>query len=886
MTSWLRRLRNRLRYRAFERDLQDELAFHRDMKRRELDGASEDAVSRAMGNERVMRERAREVWVPPTLEALVQDLRDAWRSVSRRRGLTAATVAALVSGVGAATLTYAFIHALLLRPLPVERPDELVTLSQPSFSYPIVQEVAARSQLLTGTFGWTLDPFDIAWGRETSRSLVWLASGTAFATLGVDAALGRLFDTRDDHPGAPPVAVLSDDAWRRRFGADREAIGRLVHVRGQPVTIIGVTPPGFFGVAPGRSPDLMVPVTLAPRLWPEDGDILGQPARAWLHVMARRRASLVAASAEFRVIWPQALAAAVDPAASAERRAEFLGRESNLEDGRLGFSSVRNQFRYPLELLAVLSGLLWLVGCAAVATLMVAGAWGRSRELAVRMALGCGRARLARQLWFEGLLVSAAAVAVATLAAPWLAVALVSLLTTVAEPVTIDFVMDWRLGIFLLALVAGTAALVSLVPMLVAARVEPGPALKSGSRVVTEPGRRGAPVLVAAQTMFCVVLLVGAGLLLRSLGHLLAVDPGVEAERLLVAELDPSAVGRDETDPTPRIDTLVREAEDRLVRLPGVLSVAYAMYPPLSDEDGSWTQSIGVDGEAPVQGEAATYFNAISPGYFDTVGTRLLAGREFRDTDSGGGPRVVIINATLAARAFSGGNPLGRRITIGRHADRQNLTIVGVVADATYQRLQEARRPVAYLPHRQTAEARAGQTIFFVVRTSAPPLRHRAEVQSTLDAVEPRATARVEPLTERVRVSLVTERVLAVLSAGLAASAVVLVGAAIFGVLSHLVIRRTPEIGIRLALGGSRVEVIRPVIGQALGMVAAGVVGGTIAAGATAGLLRGLIHGVEPTDPWTYAAAAGLMLATAIAASVIPARRAAAVNPVLALRVE
>jgi predicted permease len=890
------RLRARIRHRRFASDLAEEMAVHRAMKAEELGGAAGAfgnarerglEVDRAMGNDLLMRERAREVWIPPRVDALGQDVRDAFRLLVRRPAFSVAAIAALVLGVGAATLAYALANALLFKPLPVERPEQLVYLGPPSYSLPILSAVRARSPFLADAFGWTLEQYDTLWGDESDRSLVLLASGHMHKVLGVRPALGRLLDDSDDRPGAPAVAVLSYAAWQQRYGGQPTVLGTTVRIHGLAATIVGVTPRTFFGVAPGRLPEITVPVTLAPQLAP-DADILNQVGRAWLHIMGRLAGGMTldTANAQFQVVWKQVLDANVDPRETPERRARYLSRPASLFDGRLGFSSVRNQYREPLLILAGLTLLLWLVGCVTVANMFIAGAWGRSRELAVRVALGCGRFRLARQIFIEGLLVATIAAGVAVLLSRWSAEGLIALLATSREPVMLDLALDWRFAGFMTALIVASAALFSAAPMLLAVRLQTGPALKAGSRAVATQGRGLGRALVSVQTAFSVILLIGAALLLRSFSHLLSIDPGVESRRLLVAEIDPSAGAREPYRDAVPLDVSLEHALDRLAQMPGLVSASLAMYPPISHRDGSWTQTIGIDGAPPTETGSTTFFNAVGPRFFATTATRLAAGREFTDADTVGAERVAIINESLAARVFAGQDPIGHRITIGLHADRQSLTIVGIAADATYQRLQDAPRAVAYLPLAQTTDALTGRPVFALVRVADRPEDAAAAVRSALISSDARFAVRVEPLANRIRESLVTERILAVLAGGLASSALLLACAGLFGLLMHLVARRTRDIGVRMALGARRVDVVRPVIAQALLLTIIGLAIGGSVAWVSAGIMRGVLHGIAPNDPLAYGSVAVVTLVVSAAAGLVPARRAASVSPIDALRAE
>jgi putative ABC transport system permease protein len=893
----LRRLLNRLRYRRFDAEIAEELAFHRSLKasehRTDGESAGPAAVSRAMGNELRMREIAREVWIPQAFEALRQDLRDAFRMIVRRPLFTSAAVAALILGVGGATTAFSLLNALVLRRLPVERPDELVYLRDPSFSYPILQEIRSRTSLLAGSFAWNLDQYDVMWGVEPEPTLVLLASGTLHATLGVRPVAGRLLTADDEGASASDAAaigVLSYGAWQRRFAADPGVLGRTISIQGVPITIVGVTPPEFFGVAPGRSPEITVPVTLAERLRPAEGDTLTQPGRAWLHFMGRLRRdiSLMEADAELQTIWPHVLEITTSTSETPQRRARYLSRRTAFMEGATGYSSVRNQFRQPLLILSGLSALLLLLGCATVANLLLAGAWGRSRELAVRLALGCSRGRLARQLLLEGLILASLAGVASVVISRWSAEALVALLTTAQEPVMLDLWVDARVVGFLVAIVALSAVAFNAAPIVMTLHVEPGSALKSGSRQVAAQGDLAGRALVAVQIALSVVLLFGAALFLRSLGHLLSLDPGFDSRRLLVARVEPAAgsLPDDEARRGQSLAAFYRAITDAIGATREVESVALSLYPPVSDEDGSWTRTVGVDGAAPVESGTATYFNAVSPGYFATLGTPLVAGRDFTSSDRLGSQPVVVVNAALARRFFAGENPIGRRITVGLSASRQNLTIVGVVADSKYQRLQEETRDIAYLPYLQSPETLNGRAMSASIRVVRVSDRVQAAVRESLAGVDAQLRPRVDRLDNRIQDSLVIERLLAVLGIALAGVALFLAGGGLFGLMAHLVARRTREIGVRLALGARPSKVLTRVLGESLGLTLVGLVAGIASAAGAARWVGAMLHGVTVSDPIAYLGVVIVTLGLALAAGLVPALRAAAVDPIEALRAE
>jgi putative ABC transport system permease protein len=868
----VRALLNRIRYRRFERDIVEELAFHRDMKARE--GVLN--VDRAMGNELRMRELSRDVWIRPRLDALLQDTRNALRAMMRRPAFTATVAATLAVGVTVSIAALSVLDSLLLRPLPVNRPDRLVYLRDPAFSFKIIRDVRALRDIFPSSFAWNITQGDVRWSDEPQSTLIMLASGEIYETLGVRAAIGRLLTSADDgrsESDAPPVAVLSFVAWQRRFGGDPTVVGRTLQIDETQVTIVGVTAPGFNGISPGRAPEITIPVTLAPRLRTRDLQILVQPTGPWLHFMARLPdgVALAAADAAFQVAWRRVLEATTPADETPERRARFLSRASGLEQATTGYSAVRNQFRQPMLVIVSFAGLLLILTCATVANMLVAGTSGRSREVAVRMALGCGRVRLCRQLLIEGVVLAGIASGLALALAPASSRALVALVTTAQAPVTIEVGVDGRLFALALSLVMATAVAFSVAPILVVARVDPGPTLKTGARESAGQGRWLGRTLVSAQIACSVVLLIGAGLFIRSLTHVLALDAGFSSQDLVALRI-----------PGPRN---VRDVLEHLTATRGVQSAAASVYPPISDRDGSWTRSVGIDGAAPSEDARATYFNAVSPGFFSTLGTTVLSGRDFSWGDAAGSQRVAILNASAGRRFFGDRNPIGHRITVGLHPSRRDLTIVGVVADAKYQRLQEEQRDIVYLPFLQGAEAIATDVLFASVRV-APSDDALRQLRMTVAEAIPGENVRLERVVDRIRDSLVTERALASIAFVLAGCAVFLSCVGVFGLVAHLVARRTREIGIRIALGARAAQVLRHVVAQTLAMASAGLIAGIVVALLASRSIAGLLHAISVTDPISYALTIALTIVSSLVAGWLPARRAASVNPMTALRTD
>jgi len=869
-------------------DLDEEIRRHLEMaardrvERGERSDQAASAARREFGNIGMIKEVTREMWGWGTVDRLLQDTRFGLRLLRKNPAFTAAAVLSLAIGIGALTTVFAIINAVELKPLPVRAPGDLVYMKHPSFSYPIFREVQARGQMFDGVFAWQMRDLNVRWSDDTESVPTLLASGGFYSTLGVRPQLGRGFVPEDDVAGAArPVVVLSHATWLRRFGGDPGAVGRTITIENVPFTIIGVEPPEFFGVAVGAAPEITIPVTMFAQLRAEMRDALRQTSRSWLHIMGRLRPgwSRTQADAAFQVIWPQALAATASPTLSPARRARYLARDTALMPGATGFSSVRNQFSEPLWLLLALVALLLLVACAAVANLLLARGCVRQRELAVRVAIGASGGRLVRQLLVEGLWLSLLGSAVGLIVAAWSARVLIGFLSTRAAPVTLDLTLDWRVFGFTAIAACLVALLFTVAPALKAVRVAPGDAIKSGRQMGTGPRQsRAANLLVASQIGFSLLLVFGAALFLRSLGTLMAVDSGVDPVNLLIVSVDPPA-GADR-------EAFYRELVRQLRDVSGVKSASLSWVPPISDDMGGWNQAIGIDGAEPPDGAVEdVFFNAVSPGYFETVGTRLVAGRGFDWRDGRSAARVAVVNETLSRTRFRGQSPIGRRFTMNRGAQRRDIEIVGVVGDAKYQRLQETTLEIAYLPHEQV-EFIATNNLVAEVRTAGASARVSGSIREVTRRLSPASPIAITPLDDRIRDSLVRERLVALVAALLGAFALVLSCGALYGLMSHTVARRTNEIGIRIALGASRAAVLRLIVADTLRIAAGGALVGLMLVAGGSRIAQRFLFGISAMDPTALAAATSLVLATALVAGYLPARRASTVDPTVALRSE
>ena len=833
------------------------------------------------------------------LDQVRRDLRFALRQFRRAPGLTFAAVLALACGIGGMTTVFTLVDAVLLRSLPVAAPDELVSLRDPSFSYPMFEQMRDRAHMLRGVFAWTPRTLQAEWTSEPEPTSMVLVTGAFHDTLGVQPAAGRLLnqgDVGNSAAEAQAVAVLSYSAWQRHFDGDPAAIGRSLRIEGQPFTIIGVTPRGFFGVAVGMSPDVTIPVTMLPRLRSDQKIALTSSGRSWLLIMGRLRPglSLAQADAALQPVWTAALAATTDPDAPASWRARYLTFTSGLEPAASGYSPVRTQFEAALWLLFALVALVLVVACATVANLLLAAAAGRRRELALRLAIGASRANLVHQLFVEGLLLVTAGGALGCLFASWAADLLVRLLSTSYDPVTMALGIDGRA----IAFTAGASGIVaiafSLAPIVRAVRIDPGPVLKAGA-LQAGGDRRPAGIaraLVAAQVALSMVLLVGSALFVRNLSLLLTKDAGFDRDGLLVVNVDvlsPVSAHASAGDRAPNLTVWYGELLRRLRETPGVRSASLSRKPPISNELGYWFETFTVEGQPaeprPTSAAGRTFLNAVSPGYFETMGTPFIAGRDFSPSDGDGRPPIAVINASMATKYFGRENAIGRRLTMGEGRESRTIEVIGVVRDSVYQELQEEPRRIVYVPYMQAPQVLQVSSLYAEVRTAGRESigeALRAAVRS-LDATAP---IRIETVRGRIDESLVQERLIAVIAAFLGAVSLLLACGALGGLMSHMVASRTSEMGLRIALGAEPRAVTALVMREALMLAGSGALAGVGLALAGGRFVATFLHDLPTSDPLAVGAAAAVMLLTATVTGYLPARRAARVDPIEALRAE
>jgi predicted permease len=821
-------------------------------------------------------------------EDMFQDLRFGVRMLMKSPGFALVAVFSLALGIGANTSVFSLLDALLLKPLPVKQPEQLVivntqTPSQPgrgfsSYSYPVFREIRVKNTDFSDMFARSGLQISLSSGGQTERVLGEEVSGNFFSALGVNPLLGRLLTEEDDQtPGANSVAVLSFNFWQRRFGADPQIVGQTVSLNSYPFTIIGVAPRDFHGVEVGVAPDVRIPLMMDGQVRPRPGaSIFEQRGTWWLAVMARLKpgVSIEQAQAATDTIFQIAREPDVRRVTgdTLDNR-NFRALRIHLDSAKTGASNLSREFSQPLMVLMCLVSVTLLIACLNVANLLLARATTRQKEIAVRLALGAGRLRLARQLLTEGFLLSALGGSLGLLLARW---GTDVLLGFMPKGHVLEIKPDMRMLGFTLCVTLLSALLFGLAPALQATRPNLVPALKNDAVVAPGGGRRWDPgrLLVILQVALSLVLLVGAGLFARSLRNLQTVDNGYHTDQVVTMALDPAQNGY-------KIESLrnfYNQLSERLAALPGVKTTTFTRNMPMS---GSYSRfGIEVPGYQPRLGEEmAVLFNQIAPGFFGAFGAPMLLGREFSAMDTPESPKVAIVNHALARRFFGSENPLGKRITLENYKD---LEIVGVVADAKYRNLKEVAPQTAYIPYSQYDQL--GQRIL-CVRAAGDAGALVAAIRQEVRNLDPKLPVfNIKTFAEQINESVSQERLIAMLSSFFGLFALLLASLGLYGVMVYSVTRRTREIGIRMALGAQKTAVLWLALRETLLLTLIGVATGLPAALLSSRLAEGLLYGLTPTDPLTITVSTLVMISVAILAGYFPARRAARVDPLVALR--
>jgi predicted permease len=835
------------------------------------------------------------------MQTLWQDMRYSARMLWKRPGFTLIAALTLSLGIGANTAIFSLIDAVMLRMLPVREPERLalfgagesqgITVSFPNgstdlFSYPFYRDVRQRNQVFSDVAAIQSLPnnvYGIVSGAGSDPEMIGarLVSGSYFSVLGVEPVLGRTFTDADDQvPGGHPVAVASHAWWERRLGADPAAVGKTITIGSTVYTLIGVTPRDFFGTEVGESPDIWIPLAMeeqVPPGWKGRNNNLFQS----LYLVARLKPGMriEQAGVEANLIFKQALQEYAGSQPSLERARDIQQASIELTSAGRGLSQLRFQFSAPLQALMAVVGLVLLIACANVANLLLARGAARRKEFAVRLALGAGRLRLIRQLGAESLLLAALGGGLGVIMAWWGSQALVWMASTGPQQLTIDVAPDARILGFTLLVSLLSAIIFGTAPAIRATKIELNPALKDGRGDSAMTRSLLGKAIVVSQVALSLLVLVGAGLFVRSLINLRNVDTGFNQQNVILFQPASDSVGYKDDD--PRLTDLYREVEEKVSEIPGVRAASFSLF---SFNQGAWTNPITVQGgAAPLGGTPDVLNNVVGPGFFTAMNLPLILGRPFSPQDTKTSPKVAVISEELSRRFFPDASPLGKRFRMGRSGREEEIEVVGVVKDAKYRNLAEKPQPMAYYPYAQQNWYLGNFEVSF---SGEPGGIVSAVRQAIKDVNRNLPIAEVAMFSEQVDRSLVQQKMIARLSTIFGLLALLLAAIGLYGVISYSVAQRTREIGIRMALGAERRDVLRLVLGQGAKLAFIGVLAGLGAAWALTRWVESLLFGVSPTDRLTFVIIALLLLAVALLACYIPARRATKVDPMVALRYE
>jgi len=831
---------------------------------------------------------------------VLQEIRFALRVLAKNPGLTFIAILTLALGIGANTAIFSLTDQVLLRDLPVKDPAQLVILRSPgphrghtwsdgddaaSFSYLQYQDIRRNPPAFSGVLARFETTLSVAGLGETERARGELVSGNYFDVLGVRPALGRTLTMADEtSPGANPVAVLSYGYWMRKFAGDSSILNKSLTVNGTPLTIVGVSQQGFTGVQIGQLPDVFIPLTMKPQIAPEF-DSLADRTDRWLSLIARMNAGLTIprAEAEMQPYFSAIVANELPFLKLSDKTAkEYADKKLLLQPGEHGRMTMQNQFRAPLLSLMAMVGVVLLIACANLASLLVAHGETRQRDVAVRLALGAGRGRLVRQFLTEALLLAIGGGAAGLAAGAWMLRALAGTIPADASLASLNSGLNWRVALFAGGASVLTAILFGLAPALRATRANIETTLRDQG-ATTSASRSSARFrkwLVASQVALTVVLLAGAGFFVESLLNLRSAKLGVQSDRVVQFAVDPGESGYT----LEQTHSYVARLSERIAALPGVSSVSAARIPLFEDDDSSG--NVTIEGyQPPPDVEVELYRNQVAPDYFSTMGIPLIAGREFRLSDTATSPKVAIINQETARLYFAGRNPVGLRIARGSGNDvHPDIEIVGVVANSKDVDIRTGVRPFIYTPYAQDTRA-GGVTLY--VKTQKNPASMIAAMKQAAAALDSNVPVfDAKSLDAQIQESVYTDWLLTFFAVSLAGLAALLAAIGLYGVLAFLVAGRTREIGIRIALGATQGNVSWLVLREIAVMCAVGLGAGLAAAYVAGRLIESQLYEVTAASPGVYVAAGLALLCVAWLAGWLPARRAAAVDPMVALRYE
>ena len=854
------------------------------------------AAHRKLGNTTRIREEIYTMNSLGFIETLWQDLRYGARLLRRNPTFALVAILTLALGTGANTAIFQLVDAIRLRTLPVSHPEQLAEVRivkapngrtgtfngrWPMLSYPLYLRIKEQQHVFTDTVAWGSTSFDLAQGGEQRRAEALWISGNLFSVLGVRPAAGRLVAACDDGEGGPaPGGGLGPAVWQREYAGDPSAVGQTLLLDGHRFGIVGVASPEFYGVDVGRAFDVAVPICAEPIIRGANTG-LEKPDYWFLGGIGRLKPGITIeqAGAHLEGLSKGLLSATVSTRYTADDAKNYVEMVVGARPASAGISGLRRNYGDSLNMLLGVTALVLLIACANLANLMLARATAREREVAVRLAIGASRRRIVRQMLSESLLIAAIGAAAGVLVAQWFSRSLVAFLSTNDSPVVVDLGLDWRVFAFTAAVAVAACLLFGLTPAIRATGTSPGATMKAGSRGMTDGHERFGVrrALVVLQVALSLVLVVGALLFARSLRNLTTMDPGFRQEGVVTASLD---MRKANIAPDARGAMNARIIE-RVKGIAGVVGVAQSFTTPVGGN--FWNNRILIGGA--IQKEAVN-FNAVGPGYFDALGMRLVAGRDFDARDTPQSPRTAIVTEAFVKKYLGGRDAIGQSFQIeeGVGRPRPFYQIIGVVRDTKYTDLREPFAPLAHVAATQDAEP--GQSLQLVIRARIAMASVTSAVTEAITDVNPTISIQYQAVKTQVQQSLLRERLMATLSGFFGGLAVLIATIGLYGVMSYMVARRRIEIGVRMALGADRAAVVRMIVREAAVLLAAGLIIGAVLSLFAARTADTFLYGLTPGDPLTIVLAMAGLAAVTLFASWVPARRASRLAPTVALREE
>lgn len=888
----------------FEQEMDEELRSHiqnraDDLQRSGLPRAEAERQARIeFGGYQKFKEECRESVGVHLYETVMQDLRFGIRVLRKSPAFTGVAILTLALGIGANTAIFSLIDSVMLRLLPVEKPQELVQVSRSSPSNPLQgaisftntlwEQIRDHVDIFSNAFAWSTGPFNLSQGGAVQYVNGLYVSGDFFNGLGVRPAAGRLFSTADDQRGCPDLAVVSYGFWQDHFGAAQSVIGSTLSLNSHPFQIIGVSAPGFYGLDVGNKFDVAIPIC-ATAVFDGKRSRLDVRGWWWLNIVGRMKpgASPQQVNARLKVLSPQIFAASAPSnwtPAELEAFTHTLLAATPADTGISGFAGVRQRFSQPLLILMGVVGLVLLIGSANLASLMFARATSRNKEIAVRKALGASRARLVRQLLTECLLLSFAGALLGLVFARWGASLLVRYISTARNKVFLNLSLDGRVLAFTAGIAVLSALLFGVLPALRSTRVSLTAAMKGGPAEASSQTQflRSGKWIVGCQVAFSLVLVVVAGLFLRSLVKLVNLDIGFDRNNVLIV----SANLKNSNITAGQRASIYDDIEARLRELPGVVSVGRSVRTPVSNFE--WNQEVQIESVPPPKNEedALVYFNFISPGYFPTLRTPVFAGRDFNEQDTKTSAPVAIVNEAFTRKFLAGANPVGRYLRTVEDQGKmgQPIQIVGLVRDSKYESLREETFSQAFFPASQIRDTDEVES--FLLRTGNQPSSLISPVEKRVGEVNKAISLDFHSLAEQVDDSMVQERLLATLSTFFGGLALLLAMIGLYGALSYLVAQRRSEFGVRMALGAPPASILRLVMREVAIILVGGALVGIGISLLSVRVLQKLLFGLSSHDSTTMLSAIVVLSLVALLAGYLPARRAMRVDPMVALRYE